>query len=481
MVAGVLERLVGAVDAVAGLDLDVVSDEGLRSLLRGVQPQLDRLSAVRARVSGDLTARAVAAAPRGKEASAARKSRQFLHDELHLSPSEAKDTAEAGRKLRDTPDTAKRFGAGAIGQGHAKVITDTLAQVDPAQRDELEALLLEQATKVDPVELGRIARRELARRDPASAEEAARRRHERRAGSVTQGADGGVHVRASLYGLAGERALTAFMAFRSHDGKDERRSNAQQGADALEAIFDAALRTGEAPTQHGVRPHVLVTVPWSELVAQAGVAELGFTGPVTMAELGPLLADCDLTRVVLNADSVPIEVSKRTRYIPTGLWAALVARDGGCAWPGCDAPPAWCQAAHGNIPYRHDGKLKLADAALLCLRHHRRFDHGPWKLTVDGNQVTFHRTDHTDRTDRTHRADGSDRTDGSDRADGSDRTDGADRTEGSDPPSNADPPDASNPSADDPDRAHPPGADPGRAHPPGGDPDRASDPGRAPP
>jgi hypothetical protein len=402
---GALERLVQAVDGLAGLDLDVVSDEGLRSLLRGVQPQLDRLSAVRARVSGDLTARAVAAAPRGKEASAARKSRQFLHDELNLSPSEAKDTAEAGRKLRDTPDTAERFGAGRISQGHAKVITDTLGQVDPVHRDELEALLLEAATKVDPVELGRIARRELARRDPESAEEAARRRHERRSGSVTQGADGGVHVRASLYGLAGERALTAFMAFRRRDTRDERRSNAQQGADALEAIFDAALRSGDAPTQHGVRPHVLVTVPWSQLVAQAGVAELGFTGAASLAELRPLLADCDLTRIVLGADSVPIEVSKRTRNVPAGLWAALVARDGGCAWPGCDAPPAWCQAAHGNTPYHRDGKLKLSDAALLCLRHHRRFDNGPWKLTVEGTQVTFHRTDHTDRTTQPDRPD----------------------------------------------------------------------------
>jgi hypothetical protein len=256
--------------------------------------------------------------------------------------------------LRDTPDTAARFSAGRISQAHAKVITDTLAHVSAQFRDGLEQLLLERAGQVDPVELGRIARRELARRDPVSAEQAAARRHGRRTGSVSQGADGGVHLRASLYGLAGERALSAFMAFRRHDGDGERRSTAQQGADAFEAIFDAALRTGAAPTQHGVRPHVLVTVTWAELVAQAGVGELGFTGPASLAELRPLLSDCDLTRIILGPDSVPIEVSRRTRNVPAGLWAALIARDRGCAWPGCDAPPAWCQAAHGNTPYRHD-------------------------------------------------------------------------------------------------------------------------------
>jgi hypothetical protein len=87
--------------------------------------------------------------------------------------------------------------------------------------------------------------------------------------------------------------------------------------------------------------------------------------------------------------------------VPAGLWAALIARDRGCAWPGCDAPPAWCQAAHGNTPYRHDGKLKLSDAALLCLQHHRRFDHDGWELHIEGPTVTFHPTHRTDQTDPT--------------------------------------------------------------------------------
>ena len=33
-------------------------------------------------------------------------------------------------------------------------------------------------------------------------------------------------------------------------------------------------------------------------------------------------------------------------------------------------------------------KLKLADAALLCLRHHRRFDHDGWELHIEGTTVT---------------------------------------------------------------------------------------------
>jgi hypothetical protein len=97
---------------------------GVENLLRGLQPQMDRLAALLAKVTGDLTARAAAAAPKGREASAAQRSRQFLHEELNLSPSEAKNTTETGRKLRGAPDTANRFGSGQFGQAHAKVITD---------------------------------------------------------------------------------------------------------------------------------------------------------------------------------------------------------------------------------------------------------------------------------------------------------------------------------------------------------------------
>ncbi len=124
LVAGPLEELVRAVDAASELDLNVFSDEGLRTLLRGLQSQMDRLAALRAKVTGDLTARAAAAAPKGREASAAQRSRQFLHEELNLSPSEAKNTTETGRKLRGAPDTANRFGSAQFGQAHAKVITD---------------------------------------------------------------------------------------------------------------------------------------------------------------------------------------------------------------------------------------------------------------------------------------------------------------------------------------------------------------------
>ena len=203
---------------------------------------------------------------------------------------------------------------------------------------------------------------------------------------------GGWRSRGVLYGVAGERLITAVEAFRRPGGPDDRRGFGQRTADALEEVCEAALRGGAAPSRHGVRPHVLVTVEWSQLVRAAGVAELAFTGPVPISELRPLLADCAFSRVVLGPDSVPIEVSKQVRTVPQGLFRAVVTRDRGCTWPGCDAPPGWCDVAHGNLPFRHGGRLKLGDCALLCRRHHRRFDTGTWRMHIDGATVTYQRT-----------------------------------------------------------------------------------------
>jgi hypothetical protein len=204
--------------------------------------------------------------------------------------------------------------------------------------------------------------------------------------------DGGIAFSGQLYGEMAERFRTGLLAFATPDDADQPRTPQQRNADALDQLFSVALGAGEAPTRHGVRPHVLVLVEASQLARDAGFAELGLTGPVTMAEVRSLLRDCTFSRVILGPDSVPIEVSEAVRTVPAGLWRALVARDNGCSWAGCDAPPFWCDVAHAGQPFAHGGKLSLDNATLLCRRHHRRFDAGGWTITIEGATLTFTRT-----------------------------------------------------------------------------------------
>ncbi len=389
--AAPLEELRAAVDRVTRIDLDQMDDAAIRGLLQGIQRQFDRLAAVRATAAGTLETRAIRAAGPGREHEATRESRRSLRDGLRLPPSDVKRAAQTGRRLGGARPTAERFAAGDLGEAHAAVITDTLHQLHGPDRERLEHELIDAAGRLDPVGLGRLARRRLAQIDAQAGEQQERRRQHRRRFSMSAAADGSVRFSGELYGAQAEKAMTALHAFRRPDVPRESRTPEQRGADAFEALIDVALRAGEAPTRHGERPHVTVLITWSELTAAAGVPEFAYTGPASMSQVRPLLDDCTVSRVVLGPDGVPIEVGAKVRTVPAGLWRALVARDRTCTWDGCDAPAGWCQVAHGQVPFRLGGRLSLSNAALLCSRHHRWFDGGGWRMVIDGDDVTYQR------------------------------------------------------------------------------------------
>ena len=180
-------------------------------------------------------------------------------------------------------------------------------------------------------------------------------------------------------------------------------STAQQRADAFIAgIIDPMLTSGELPTSGGSRPAVTVLVPlerleqpcaprsndhliaaadrarasagcdWLPFVANS--ASLGVTnGPgsalISMQTAQRLTCDCEIHRIVLNTDGLPLDVGRTMRTIPPHIRRALVVRDGGCVFPHCDRPPGWSEAHH-IVHWAQGGKTSLDNAVLLCSKHH---------------------------------------------------------------------------------------------------------------
>jgi hypothetical protein len=64
------------------------------------------------------------------------------------------------------------------------------------------------------------------------------------------------------------------------------------------------------------------------------------------ATLHRLACDAGLHRVVMAGRSTILDYGSTTRTAPANLWAAVVARDEHCRFPGCDRPPPWCEAHH---------------------------------------------------------------------------------------------------------------------------------------
>ena len=63
-------------------------------------------------------------------------------------------------------------------------------------------------------------------------------------------------------------------------------------------------------------------------------------------------------------------MGRRTRTVSPALRRALVVRDGGCVYAGCDRPPQWTDAHHIEH-WADEGPTCLPNLCLLCRRHHR--------------------------------------------------------------------------------------------------------------
>ncbi|WP_161605941.1 HNH endonuclease signature motif containing protein [Microlunatus speluncae] len=120
-------------------------------------------------------------------------------------------------------------------------------------------------------------------------------------------------------------------------------------------------RVRRSRPRHGITSHgIHLTVP--ELLRLAGEAEIY---PVVLTTHGKLV-DFGRTRRVANKHQT----------------LALIARDGGCSFPGCQHPPEWCERHH-ILPWHQNGLTNLRNLTLLCSYHHRHFLDCGWQVRLN--------------------------------------------------------------------------------------------------
>jgi hypothetical protein len=90
-----------------------------------------------------------------------------------------------------------------------------------------------------------------------------------------------------------------------------------------------------------------------------------------------------------GAPSQPLDVGRASRVVTPTQRTALAVRDGGCVFPDCTRPLAWCEGHH-LLHWLDGGPTDLANLALLCRAHHRAVHEGGWQLTrgPDGHFTT---------------------------------------------------------------------------------------------
>ncbi|WP_169734314.1 HNH endonuclease signature motif containing protein [Hamadaea tsunoensis] len=165
------------------------------------------------------------------------------------------------------------------------------------------------------------------------------------------------------------------------DAGRDTRSVAARRADALTFLCAQALADGVLPESGGERPQLVVTLSWQQLRDKYGYGILDTGGLLTPETVRRLACDAKIIPAVLGGEGQILDFGRARRLIDGSLRRALVLRDRGCAWPGCDRPPRWCEGHH-IVSWADGGPTSLDNSVLLCGFHHREIHRGIWRVRL---------------------------------------------------------------------------------------------------
>ncbi|MGY2743525.1 DUF222 domain-containing protein [Arthrobacter sp. UYCu723] len=174
------------------------------------------------------------------------------------------------------------------------------------------------------------------------------------------------------------------------------RSRPQKLLDGLVGACKVALAAGSLPAAGGLRPQVMVTIDYRDLLTRlqdstcasadtgqpgAGTGSLLFTGPVTASTVRKIACDADIIPVLLGGDGRILDIGRASRIFPPHIRKALTARDQGCAFPGCTIPAPWCEAHHISY-WSRGGTTGTENGVLLCSHHHHLIHKEQWTIRL---------------------------------------------------------------------------------------------------
>ena len=150
--------------------------------------------------------------------------------------------------------------------------------------------------------------------------------------------------------------------------------------DALADVAARLLVSGTLPAAGGSPATVLLTMTLDQLETRTGLVTTAHGGATSVADALRIADEAQVVPVVIDNDGV-LAFGQGRRVASVGQRLALTARDGGCCFPGCDAPPGWTQAHHVR-GWVDGGTTDLDNLCLLCGYHHREFEKRGWTVAM---------------------------------------------------------------------------------------------------
>jgi hypothetical protein len=362
-----LEALNEAIDGLAGLDVEGLSDEQLHDVMVGVQRLRARLGLVAGGLVGRWDARHVWAGD-GSRSAAARLSR-----EMTCAYASAAVELRRARQLRGLPATAAAVDAGDLSLDHV----DLLGRANQAHRAACfardERVLVDQCRTLRFAQAARVVEYWCRRVDTQAD----------RGDDVDLLADTHLHASVTLGGTVvvdGVLEPVGGAVFVDELNRLERELFLTDERDGIArtvacrraaALVVMAQRSASLPD--GSRPpRALFTVLVGDR-AFTELCELANSTVIDPRQLQPWLTTADIETVLFDGPSTVISVSRR-RSFTGALRRAVQVRDRHCQHPaGCDVPAVRCDVDH-IVPHTRGGPTSQFNGRLECDVHNRNTD-----------------------------------------------------------------------------------------------------------
>jgi hypothetical protein len=353
--------------------------------LRSLESRIASLQAEKARVIAELDRR---------DTTPERWVQERISVALRVSPIQVRTIVAHSRALVSSlPATLRGFASGALTERKATLIAEASWRLPTALLDAFEERVLRRAHLQTPRQLSQTIARALIRLDPASAEQRRQRATAERDVCFAHLDDGMAELRI-VHSADTIQAIRARLdTARTSLPKQDSRTAGQQRADLCVDAILASLGHDALPEVQGRRPTIQVVVAATTLLgADDEPGHLGGYGPITAQMARELAADPTGTwRRLLTDPSTGhlLDAGARTYRPSQHLIDFLTARDGGCSFPTCHAPPERCEIEH-CVPFNLGGPTTPSNTALTCHRHNeiKKAD-GPWSYTINDDTSTW--------------------------------------------------------------------------------------------
>ncbi len=172
-------------------------------------------------------------------------------------------------------------------------------------------------------------------------------------------------------------------------GEPDSRTPGQRRADALIDVCRLALKGESLPDSGGMRPQLNVTTRFDVLTKELSTGTLDMGGDLSPAAVRRLACDALILPAVLGTRSEVLDLGRERRLFTGAVRRAIMLRDGGCAFPGCDRPPRWCDVHHFRS-WQHGGETCECNGLLLCSHHHHLVHQpGGWRIIRQDDVFQF--------------------------------------------------------------------------------------------